>query len=218
MGKRKILKKHIFYILCLYLLIFIYNSAKMNLFSRPSPLMKNKIYLLPLGKVEEDVLAFLVQRLEKTFDFPVEMLERRKIPEEAFNLSRNQYYSSLILKKMKSTLKLKKEEKVLAVVDVDLYVPELNFVFGEAELGGQLAVISFSRLRQSFYGLKENRELFLERAIKEAVHELGHTFGLGHCPDPKCVMHFSNSLLDTDKKSASFCHHCQQKLKERIKK
>ncbi|MFQ5721602.1 MAG: archaemetzincin family Zn-dependent metalloprotease [Candidatus Aminicenantales bacterium] len=179
--------------------------------------MKNKIYLLPLGKVEEDALEILSKRLKKTFVCQIGRLERMKLPAEAFNPSRNQYYSSLILKKIKSSLKLKKEEKVLAVVDVDLYVPELNFVFGEAELGGQLAIISLFRLHQGFYGLKENKELFLSRAVKEAVHELGHTFGLGHCPDPRCVMHFSNSLLDTDRKSASFCRRCQQKLKERIK-
>jgi len=171
---------------------------------------------MPIGRVEEDILYILSSRLEETFNFQVERLEKIELPSEAFNPSRNQYCSSLILKKMHKILTLEKQEKVLAVVDVDLYIPNLNFVFGEAELGGQLAIISLSRLRQSFYGLKENRELFLERAVKEAVHELGHTFGLGHCPDPGCVMHFSNSLLDTDKKSASFCGRCQQKLKERI--
>ncbi|MFQ6038426.1 MAG: hypothetical protein ACE5LV_07400 [Candidatus Aminicenantales bacterium] len=96
-----------------------------------------------------------------------------------------------------------------------MYVPQLNFVFGEAELEGHFDVISLIRLRQSFYGLPENRGLFLERAVKEAVHELGHTFGLRHCPDPRCVMHFSNSLLDTDRKEASFCTRCRKLLKER---
>lgn len=85
-------------------------------------------------------------------------------------------------------------------------------VFGEAELGGYFAIISLARLRQSFYGLPEDKHLFLERTIKEAVHELGHTYGLSHCPDPECVMHFSNSLMDTDRKKPSFCSRCQIKL------
>ncbi|MFQ6039016.1 MAG: archemetzincin, partial [Candidatus Aminicenantales bacterium] len=69
------------------------------------------------------------------------------------------------------------------------------------------------RLRQEFYRLPEDRTLFLARCVKEAVHELGHAFGLRHCPNPRCVMHFSNSLLDTDKKTASFCQRCSRILK-----
>ncbi|RMD53346.1 MAG: archemetzincin, partial [Nitrospirae bacterium] len=99
---------------------------------------------------------------------------------------------------------------------VDLYADGLNFVFGEADILRGVAIISLTRLHQSFYGLPEDRGLFIERALKEAVHELGHLYGLRHCPDPHCVMHFSNSLLDTDKKSYKFCAICRRKLKENI--
>ena len=105
-------------------------------------------------------------------------------------------------------------DKCLGIVDVDLYAPGLNFVFGEADISSGVAIISLHRLRQERYGLPKDERLFQDRAIKEAVHELGHTFYLSHCKDVKCVMHFSNSLADTDIKGASFCHKCQQRLKE----
>jgi archaemetzincin len=99
------------------------------------------------------------------------------------------------------------------VTEHDLYGPSLNFVFGEADLGNRVAIISLSRLSPGFYGFSEDVERFQERALKEAVHELGHTYGLGHCSNPLCVMHFSNSLLDTDIKKATFCPECEKRFK-----
>lgn len=93
-------------------------------------------------------------------------------------------------------------EKLLGVVDVDLFVLGLNFVFGLA--AGNTAVISLARLRPEYYGEKKNEYLLRERALKEAIHELGHTFGLHHCPDIRCIMHFSNRLEDTDIKGTDF--------------
>jgi len=94
------------------------------------------------------------------------------------------------------------------VESVDLYAGHLNFVFGEADPDVGIAVVSTYMLRPEFYGEAPSPELFLSRLVKEAVHELGHTFRLGHCPDPACVMHFSNSILDTDLKGPDFCPRC----------
>jgi archaemetzincin len=96
------------------------------------------------------------------------------------------------------------------VVDVDLFVPGLNFVFGLAP--GSTAVISLVRLRHEYYGERKNEYLFRDRALKEAIHELGHTFGLHHCPDIRCIMHFSNCLEDTDIKCPDFCKVCSNKI------
>ena len=105
------------------------------------------------------------------------------------------------------------DNQMLGIADVDLYVPGLNFVFGQAEPPGKAALISLRGLRQEFYGLPPDKELFAKRAIKEAVHELGHTYSLGHCRDARCVMYFSNSLWDTDRKLALLCDDCRNKLK-----
>jgi len=101
-------------------------------------------------------------------------------------------------------------EKILGIVDHDLFVPELNFVFGEAS--SRAAFISLTRLRQTFYRLPEDQSLFHRRVLTEAIHELGHTYGLGHCGNPRCVMFFSNRLSDTDRKGPEFCPKCGKNL------
>src|SRR3990167_7486042 len=105
------------------------------------------------------------------------------------------------------------DTRILGIVDIDLYVPELNFVFGEADVAHGVCIISLVRLHQEFYGLPKNENLFFERALKEAVHEVGHTYRLGHCGDTRCIMHFSNSLQDTDIKGPDFCRRCKLKLR-----
>lgn len=178
--------------------------------------MESKIYLAPVGEIEEGILDALDDYLENTFKCEVKIGKGIALPQEAYNSRRGQYFSSLILDKLRQSLKPGKQQKILAIADVDLYVEGLNFVFGEAELGGHLSIISLVRLRQSFYGFPEEKSLFLGRVKKEAVHELGHTFGLRHCRDPLCVMHFSNSLMDTDRKRASLCSRCQELLKKSL--
>jgi archaemetzincin len=100
--------------------------------------------------------------------------------------------------------------RVLAVTEADLYEDDLNFVLGMAESRGRTAVISLCRL-----GLGTDEETRRMRALKEAVHELGHTLGLVHCPDAGCAMHFSNALVDTDRKSPRLCAMCERKLNAR---
>ena len=135
-------------------------------------------------------------------------------PDYAFNKKRNQYLSTAILKALMEGKGYMAREKLLGVVDQDLYVPELNFVFGEASQ--KAAIISLSRLRQEFYHLPQEQSLLYKRTLTEAVHELGHTYGLDHCKNPRCVMFFSNSLIDTDRKGSEFCPECRKKLfKER---
>ena len=172
---------------------------------------QEKICVLAISKLDSTLLEKLSADLEKIFGQQVEVVQSPLNLEFAYNPERKQYYSSAILEKLP---KMGSEacERILGIVDVDLYVPDLNFVFGEADVVEKTAVISTKRLRPSYYGLPEDERLLGERTLKESVHELGHTYGLRHCPDKKCVMHFSNSLPDTDIKSSSFCENCKKKL------
>lgn len=169
-----------------------------------------KIDLQPVGAIEKDILLHLKDRLHKVFGCPVAVNGTMPIPGEAFNSGRDQYLSDIFLGRL-GDLK-KPDTYILGVTDVDLYTEGLNFVFGQADVEGGISVISLHNLRQENYGLPADYDLLLERALKEAVHELGHNLGMGHCQDGYCVMHFSNSLIDTDVKKAYFCGNCRPKL------
>lgn len=160
-----------------------------------------------VGSVESGVLAHLIGPIGEAFRRVVRIDEPLEDPDFAYNPGRGQYLAMSILQRLHG-VRLADEEKLLGVVDRDLYVPDLNFVFGLADPTAGVALISLTRLRAEFYGQPPNGPLFLDRAVKEALHELGHTYGLRHCPDPDCVMHFSNSIEDTDRKRAVFCPHC----------
>jgi archaemetzincin len=174
--------------------------------------MAKKILLVPFEDVDENVLEKIRDYLSKTFGKDVISGEGSSLSPMAYNSSRKQYHSTVLLDGL-IFRKSKEYERVLGIADADLYVPQLNFVFGEADPSQGIAIISITRLRQEFYGRSKDEALFIERAIKEAVHELGHTYGLGHCPDVKCVMHFSNSLRDTDIKGKDFCPKCIRRIR-----
>jgi archaemetzincin len=98
--------------------------------------------------------------------------------------------------------------RTLGVIDADIFAPSLNFIFGQALVGGCCAIIGLARLRSEFYGQESRQDLFERRVLTEAVHEIGHTAGLDHCPDQLCVMNFSKTIRDTDRKGADFCSLC----------
>ncbi len=169
-----------------------------------------RIAILRIGTVDKAVTQTVRIGLSKVFPETVCAVSEdlMPIPQDAYSQTRNQYNSSHILARMPDFVEDRDADRVLGIADVDLYVPKLNFVFGEAECPGRFAIISLSRLRPEFFGQPPNRALFHERSVKEAVHEIGHTLGLHHCRNPECVMFFSNSLLDTDRKGSTFCERC----------
>jgi archaemetzincin len=166
------------------------------------------------GDVEEDVLNHISEGLGEQLRAGVANLGRLAIPPEAYSPTRNQFSSSDILGAFNRQVK-RIEDVLLVVTEVDLYVPELNFVFGEAHPQAGACIISLARLGLSYAGERADKQLMKERALKEAIHEIGHLLGLGHCTLKDCVMYFSNSLIDTDRKGRGFCRSCQKKVAKR---
>ncbi len=121
---------------------------------------------------------------------------------------RAQYHATLILAELLRHLP-PSGGRIVGITDVDLYIPVLTFVFGQAQLGGPGAVVSVMRLHNEFYGLPADEELLIDRAVKEVVHEVGHGLGLVHCPDYRCVMSSSTYVEDVDLKSERFCPSCR---------
>jgi len=172
--------------------------------------LKVDILLVPIGEIDPKVIQMLRVELEKRFKKSVSIAKSMPEPHFAFNKNRNQYYSTMILNSLMKEKEYLSCEKILGIFDHDLYVPDLNFVFGEATK--RVAIISLTRLRQEFYNLPRDQIIFYRRLLTEAIHELGHTYGLEHCKNPDCVMFFSNSLMDTDRKGPNFCQRCKNKI------
>ena len=168
------------------------------------------ILLISVGEVDSKVIDTLQFDLTRVFKKRVLIGKRMTQPDDALNKKRNQYLSTAILKAMIEKKEYATYEKTLGIIDHDLYVPKLNFVFGEASQ--RVAVISLTRLRFEYYNLPKDQGLFRRRVLTEAVHELGHTYGLKHCGNPHCVMFSSKSLIDTDIKGPAFCERCKKNL------
>lgn len=164
--------------------------------------------VLLLDKVEESIVIHIANTLSRTFKSKIKVLEVGKIPKMAFDPSREQYLADTIL----TWLEKRCSHKSLAITLKDLYTFGTNFIFGQAQLRGRIALISLCRLDPEFYGKEANRKLLIERAKKEAVHEVGHLFGLVHCKDKGCVMCFSNSIVEVDEKSSEPCDSCKRLL------
>lgn len=141
---------------------------------------------------------------------PATVDEETLDPQFAWSEKRGQYYSTLLLESL--ALRAGNSDRVLGITHVDLFVPVLTFVFGEAQLGGPAAVVSTYRLREETYGLPPDPIRLRERVLKEAVHELGHAYGLRHCHQWDCVMASSHSVEAIDIKSAWFCAQCRAKM------
>jgi archaemetzincin len=165
------------------------------------------ILILNGSAVRESDLRKIAAAVQNVFAAPVEVASARLNLRRAFDPSRNQSNSTALLAQVLTSAE-DSEYKRIAVVDVDLFIPVLTFVFGEAQLNGTAAIVSTHRLMNQFYGLPPDPKLLLHRLEKEIVHEVGHTFGLYHCRYFECVMRSSTYVEEIDMKKATMCAGC----------
>ena len=178
----------------------------------------SSILIVPIRPVDHAELAALAEPLEASFHIPVSIEETNYLdPSFALDSYRSQFKSTAIIAKLLERFP-QFNGKILGITAVDLFVPVLTYVFGEAQLDGKAAVVSTFRLQEEFYGLDTDPNLEQTRLLKESVHELGHTFGLFHCHNFDCVMHSSTSVEEVDLKSAEFCGECCEQLADSVQR
>jgi len=178
----------------------------------------NAIHLLSVvrgsGFRREDDADISIERLDnlaaelaRIFQVSCHVHEDSLSADFAHDPARGQYHSTAILQRLEALVG-DPQAQILGVTNVDLFIPILTFVFGEAQLGGRCALVSMHRLREEFYGLPSNPSLLWSRLVKESVHELGHTLGLRHCRDWQCAMASTHDVERLDLKGEEYCRLC----------
>jgi len=177
----------------------------------PAP---HRILIVPTGDVDPQLLAAVGREIERVFRALPEVRPLLSDLSFAFDAGREQYHSTPILQRLAEALP-PGSLKVLALTDVDLFIPILTHVYGEAQLGGAACIVSTHRLNSGPETLR-SPDLAVGRVVKEAIHELGHTFKLRHCPDAACIMHYCRSESDVDRKSNNLCRYCRVMLDDEL--
>ena len=173
------------------------------------------VYLLAIGSVPGQVLDWMEETVADWCPWPVRRLPAIVFPEDSYDAKRGQYKSVDIMKVVARSAP-SDATRILGVTEGDLAIPTLTFVFGQAQLDGPVAVVSLARLRQEFYGLPGEVTVLRERLAKEVLHEFGHTFGLTHCADSKCVMSLATHIGLVDNKDERYCGRCGAHLVRRF--
>ena len=175
--------------------------------------MASSINILNSSSLHARDIEVIIAAVRDTFGVRPSLAANALDLQRAYDNSRRQYNSTALLAQILASAGT---EKCIALVDVDLFIPVLTFVFGEAQLDGRAAVVSTHRLSNTFYGLEEDRILLLHRIEKEIIHELCHTFGMYHCRQFECVMRSSTYVEEIDVKKAAPCNACREVLEQKL--
>jgi archaemetzincin len=173
--------------------------------------MLSDIVIHPFGEIGGNIVETVRVAVGHRFGVNASVGAGIAVPVRAYSREREQYDSTALLDEL-AVLRRDDKRTRLGVTAVDLFVPGLNFVFGEASSADRVAVFSTARLGLERNGEPTSEALFGRRSITEALHELGHAFGLGHCTRQDCVMWFSNTLAETDRKGSKFCQRCARQF------
>jgi archaemetzincin len=175
-----------------------------------------KIIISPINNIDVCNYQLLEQEIHRTFGFPTEIKSLLQDVNFAYDLTRDQYHSTVILEILANTSP-SQAIKIVAITNVDLFIPILTHVYGEAQLAGKACIVSTFRLHEGLSITNIEKE-FENRIVKEVLHELGHTFNLRHCNDKTCIMHYCRSIKDVDRKSDQLCRYCKILLEDELKK
>jgi len=166
------------------------------------------ITLISFGYFRKDILEKIAEDVKHEFHFPVNIKEGHLDLSEFYDPSRWQYDGNMLLKMVDKIFSFD-SFKTIGLFSVDLFIPILTYIYGQAMLNGSTGIASLYRLSNERYGMPIDDNLLLDRFKKEVIHELGHTFGLVHCPIPTCVMRSSTYVEDIDQKSPNLCVKCR---------
>ncbi|MEE4353502.1 MAG: archaemetzincin family Zn-dependent metalloprotease [Desulfatiglans sp.] len=178
--------------------------------------LRNSIIISPIGDTDREILEKLDEDIKQVFTFPTAIRPILHEIEFSFDRERNQYHSTAILEELANKAPIE-GIKVLAITHLDLFIPILTHVYGEAQLGGKGCIVSTYRLKEGLSPAGGNKT-FQQRVVREAIHELGHTFGLRHCKESTCIMHYCRSLRDVDRKSDQLCRYCSIMLEDELQR
>lgn len=171
-----------------------------------------RISLISIGYFDQEILEKISADIQDEFSFTVWQGRGNLDLGEFYDPARRQYNGSGLIKKVETEFADEKA-KTIGLFSVDLFIPILTYIFGQAYLGGNTGIVSVYRLNNELYGLKPDEKLLHQRFRKEIIHELGHLFGLIHCREADCVMRSSTYVEDIDQKSHRLCHDCRGRLK-----
>lgn len=166
------------------------------------------IVLISFGYFEKGLLEMITKDVILEFMLPVKTKEGYLDLSEFYDPLRKQYDGTLLLKEIESGFS-SDSTKTIALFNVDLFIPILTYIFGQAYLNGRAGIVSIYRFSNERYGIKKDDKIIVDRFRKEVIHELGHTFGLIHCYDPTCVMRSSTYVEDIDQKRPNLCIKCK---------
>ncbi len=172
--------------------------------------LKN-VTLISFAYFDEHFLTNLARSVNQEFRSQVNFKEGHLDLSEYYDPTRRQYNGSRLLRDIEEKFSTD-SSKTLGLFNVDLFIPILTYIFGQAFLNGRSGIASFYRLNNERYGINTDANIAFERFKKEVIHELGHTFGLIHCHVPTCVMRSSTYVEDIDQKSAKICLRCRNEL------
>lgn len=175
------------------------------------PGVEAPIVLLPVGRIEVTAFEFICRPLNECFGRAVEVGSRLPVPKYAYNPNRGQYHSAAIMKRIEGS-RDPEWDAAIGISQEDLFVPEVPFIFGEADRSTRTALLSLARLKPDAGSPEARDELLRKRLVSEAIHQVGLLRGLAHCPNNRCVMFYAASVHEIDKRGSALCANCKKRL------